>query len=273
MARSSHSSPAIMLSVAYADTHTGPRSNNEDWYQLDPELGLFIIADGMGGYRGGELASRLAVDTLEGFYRHPPADAPDRGTGCAMGEAFRIANAEVRKQRRGHYSKMGSTLSVLVVKDGRATIGHIGDSRVYRLRQGKLDRLTTDHSLVAALQAAGVSSEVLHHKFGHVITRAIGVAESPFPDVIYEEVELGDRFLLCTDGLTDVVDDESISRILEELPPSEATTALIEEALRRGTEDNVTALVVEVRQQPTDHENDLPTRELDSLSLALDSSL
>jgi serine/threonine protein phosphatase PrpC len=236
-----------MVLIAYADTHTGGRSSNEDWYRLDAALGLFVVADGMGGTAGGARASRLAADAVDTFYRDPPDDAPDPATGCCMGEAFRRANEAVRRHRVGALAKMGSTLTALAIRDGRATIGHVGDSRAYRLRAGRLERLTADHSLVAALESAGITSLVIHSRFGHVVTRAIGLAESAFPDIVYERVEVGDRFVLCTDGLTGSLEDERIERVVGTLPASEAATALVEEALRRGAEDNVTALVVEVR--------------------------
>lgn len=235
-----------MISVGFADSHVGQRPNNEDWYRVCPDLGLYVVADGMGGYAGGELASRIAVGALDWFYRDEDSDDEIIDDG-RLGQAFRLANVEVRRQRQGALAKMGSTLSALIIRNGRAVIGHVGDSRVYRSRAGQLEQLTSDHSLVASMQAAGVSSVLIANRFGHIVTRAIGVSEDTDPDIVSETALPGDRFLLCTDGLSDVLDDETINGILASLPAAEAATALIEEALRCGAEDNVTAIVVEVR--------------------------
>jgi PPM family protein phosphatase len=235
-----------MISVAFADTHVGQRPNNEDWYRVCPNLGLYVVADGMGGYAGGELASRIAVGALDWFYRDGDTDE-ELLADNRMGQAFRLANVEVRRQRQGALAKMGSTLSALVVRNGRALIGHVGDSRVYRCRAGRLEQLTSDHSLIASMKAAGLSNMLISSRFGHIITRAIGVSDDTDPDIITETALPGDRFLLCTDGLTDVLDDETIGALLCSNPAAEAATALVEEALRCGGEDNITAVVVEIR--------------------------
>lgn len=238
-----------MYPIAFVDTHVGLRPKNEDWYRIAPEIGLFAVADGMGGYRGGELASRIAVSALDRFYRDHRETTGSSTALLSMDKAFRLANDEVRRRRQGTLAKMGSTLSALTIQRDHIVIGHIGDSRIYRLRGDRLQQLTSDHSLVSALRDAGVSDMVIHSRFGHVLTRAIGVEGEMTPDISVEAIEPGDLFLLCTDGLSDVLDDESIEQILRELPPSEATTALVEEALRRGGEDNITALLVKMRRQ------------------------
>jgi serine/threonine protein phosphatase PrpC len=238
-----------MDTFAFAETHIGQRAQNEDWYGVSEDVGLFVVADGMGGYRGGEVASRIAVSAVDGFYRdlaRRPFEEFDDGLlkRSRMDAAFRLANLEVRRHRRGVLAKMGSTLSALIVRGRRALIGHVGDSRVYRFRQGQLERLTADHSLVAAMQHAGVS-KMMVSRLGHIITRAIGINDTTLPDVLSEEVEHGDKFLLCTDGLTDMVSDDRISEMILDVPVADVCSELVREALRRGGDDNITALFVE----------------------------
>jgi serine/threonine protein phosphatase PrpC len=239
---------------AFFRTDVGRRPQNEDWYGIESDVGLFAVADGMGGYEGGEIASQVAVDALKGFYQEMAArPSGDRDEALLqrglMSEAFGLANHAVRNLRRGKLAKMGCTLSALVIRGERALIGHMGDSRVYRLRSGPgeaLRQLTADHSLVAAMQAAGIDSVVIHTRLGHIITRAIGVHEVSDPDISVEAVEPGDRYLLCTDGLTDVVSDARLAAVLRDEAAEAVCPTLIAEALRAGSQDNVTALLVEI---------------------------
>jgi PPM family protein phosphatase len=240
-----------MRLIAFAESRVGAREQNEDSFAIVGDLGLFVVADGMGGYQGGEVASNLAVRTVDGkFHERTAADA--RPARDLMGEAFREANVEVRSARSDDLDHMGTTLSALAITGRQAVIGHIGDSRVYLLRWGELRRITCDHTMVESLKAVGVTNTSIYGIFSHVITRAIGIAEEPNTDLSCVEVEVGDRFLLCTDGLTDVLDDATIGRTMTALPPWESCEALVEEALRRGARDNVTALVVEVKPEPSD---------------------
>lgn len=247
-----------MDTFAFAESHIGQRAQNEDWYGVSEDVGLFVVADGMGGYKGGEVASRIAVSAIDGFYRdlaRRPIHDVDDGflKRSRMDTAFRLANLEVRRHRRGVLGKMGSTLSALIVRGRRALIGHVGDSRVYRFREGQLQRLTADHSLVAAMKHAGVSKMMIS-RLGHIITRAIGVNETAMPDVVSEEVEHGDKFLLCTDGLTDMVTDDRIAEMILDVPVAEVCSELVREALQRGADDNITALFVEAVDAFPEHQ-------------------
>jgi serine/threonine protein phosphatase PrpC len=244
-----------MEAVAFAKSHVGQRESNEDWYGLASDLGLFAIADGMGGYRGGEIASRLAVHSLDDYFRNVVEAAAaqedeERKDDLllrrrGMNLAFRIANYVVRRRRKGPFSHMGCTLSALVLRHDQALIGHVGDSRVYRLRRGHLRQLTQDHSLVAAMAEAGLD-QATQAKYSHVITRAIGLADGASPDVSLVDVEEDDLFLLCTDGLYEMVDDHTMADILRELPPDIACDTLVDMALYAGGHDNITAVVVKV---------------------------
>ncbi len=237
---------------AAAETHVGRRENNEDAFLLDDDLRVYAVADGMGGYHGGEIASALVVDGLRAFVERNAAD--DEVTwpyGLSPGRSFveslltvglRAANRAVLARRRGELARMGSTV-VAVAMDGEdAVLAHVGDSRIYRLRDGALQRLTRDHSLVEELRAMGAHEQP--EGIGHVITKAVGFSEDTVPDVRVERVLPGDALLLCSDGLSDPLDDATIARGLMRRSAREACEALVRAAYEAGGSDNITALVL-----------------------------
>lgn len=240
----------------FGSSHKGGRSDNEDWFLMDRRLGLYIVADGMGGRVGGEVASRLAAEVVHSFFEAAGADS-DLGFESAssasktlaearMDMALRLAHREVTRRQRGALEGMGSTLVVFLFRYGRALLGSVGDSRIYRYRRDELRQLTVDHSFHSELLAAGVSDipDKAHYKFGNLITRAVGM-RGPFePDVTSLEVGADDQFLLCSDGLTDAVDEATIETILRDLPASQIPPMLVATALSAGVRDNVTALIV-----------------------------
>jgi protein phosphatase len=206
---------------------------------------LFLVADGMGAHAAGELASKMACETLAHTYRK----LPDRAPAEALHEAVRAANAGIheRGQANAEFQGMGTTSSALVLLPDVAIVAHVGDSRVYRLRAGKLEQLTFDHSLVWEMMAAGQlpRGEVFIPK--NIITRSLGPhadvqvdMEGPFP------LEPGDTFLLCSDGLSGQIKDEEIGALLTALSPADAVQVLIDVANLRGGPDNITAIVVRV---------------------------
>ena len=239
-----------------AATHQGRRSNNEDALGVDPALGLFVVADGMGGYDGGEVASRIAVDTIQGFFRRNADDreatwpyAMDRALSFVenlLGIAVRLAHKGVCLRKQGRLAEMGTTVAALALEDGSATMAHVGDSRIYRLRGGVLEQLTRDHSLYAELVAGGMTN-VDRESFPmtNVITRALGMGDAR-ADLRREPVQPGDVFLLCTDGLIERVDDATIGELLDRNPPREACPKLVNLAYERGARDNITAIVVRI---------------------------
>ncbi len=247
-----------MRTESSACTDIGRRQNNEDAHCALPQLGLFAVADGMGGYEGGEVASQLVIHTLSDFYERNEQDheltwpfSPERGLSAGEGlfhVAVRLANQEVVRRRTGRLSEMGSTLAALVLRGEKALIGHVGDSRVYRLRNGELVQLTRDHSLYEEMRAAGLPSLPAKKDcgFANVITRAIGLLERSQADLRTETVLPGDVYLLCTDGLSEMIGDDDLCRFLTTLPKQVVCEKLVREAHARGGKDNITAVVVRV---------------------------
>ncbi len=238
-----------------AVSHVGRRTNNEDAFCAEPSLGLYVVADGMGGYEGGEIASRVVVDTLRGFVRRNTRDdnvtwpyaADPRLSPCEnlVRVAIKLANDEVASRKIGQLASMGSTLAMVLVHDERAVIANVGDSRVYRLRDGTLSQCSRDHSLYAEMVAmnfaVGAREDFPH---ANVITRAMGMKGSAEPDVSIIDVRRGDTFLICSDGVSEPVDDASIAMFLAATSVDEAAHNLVDEAFRRGGRDNITAVVL-----------------------------
>jgi serine/threonine protein phosphatase PrpC len=231
----------------------GRRANNEDAICARPELGLFVVADGMGGYEGGEIASALAVEAIHELVRRTAGDADvtwpykiDPTRSIIENEvlvATRLANERITLRRTGELCEMGSTVVVLRLEDDHAVIGHVGDSRLYRLRAGVVTQLTIDHSLTAQLEASGMKPAA-DWQWRHVVTRALGTATGE-PEIARVEVCAGDVYLLCSDGLSEVLDNEEIAALLAH-PPELACRALIDAAYAAGSRDNISAVVVRV---------------------------
>jgi PPM family protein phosphatase len=249
---------------AHARTEVGPvREGNEDAVLIDLENGVFVVADGMGGHAAGEVASNLAAttvhETLVGVAdpdetrlvrdheSEDPADLLRERMRYAMNQAsIQIRReAEARPDTRG----MGTTLVVLVVDGEHAHLAHVGDSRAYLFRNGRLTRLTRDHTVVQQeIDAGRLTPELarlLPHK--HILTQSVGFQGPVEPDTTSRIVEPGDVFILCSDGVTDALDDSEMRRICGATPADSLGHVLVEEALAAGGEDNITALVVAVR--------------------------
>jgi serine/threonine protein phosphatase PrpC len=248
-----------MRIVSAGCSHVGRRSNNEDAYCVEPSLGLFAVADGMGGYEGGEIASRTAIDVVVDFARRNAGDDDvtwpfKLDAALGLGENFakiavRLAHREVRARKIGRLAQMGSTLVSLFVVDDHVVCAHLGDSRIYRFRAGTLTQLTDDHSVYAEMQRAHGGSLPPKDEcgFGHMITRALGMDLEPQIDLRSEPLYAGDRFLLCSDGLTEAVSDEEIAASLTGDDVNAACAQLVEAAYRAGGRDNITAVLVHAR--------------------------
>lgn len=242
----------MQLSVA-AGTDVGRiRAGNEDSLYADAnhERGLFIVADGMGGHAAGEIASEMAVEIVAremAAVRDLAGDEPLE----AIAEALRQANRAIYERTIVEADKqgMGTTVSCLLLGDGRWIIGHIGDSRIYLLRDGVMRQVTKDHSYVQEQVDAGflTPEQARYHPYSNVITRCVGANAAVEADVLHGELQDGDLFLLASDGLTGMVEDPQLRKILDgRSPPGRIVDELITEANRRGGLDNITAVVVQV---------------------------
>lgn len=256
-------------------TYTGRREQNEDSYSSDEDLALFVVADGMGGRRGGSLASRLAVDAVSDVYdtaeKDPGLTWPlgiDANLSFDEGIvelAVRQANKAVCDHKTAPVTNMGSTIAVMAMRDGKAVMAHVGDSRIYRFRDGKLELMTEDHSLYSELKQSGAPDlpPISEFAYAHIITRALGRRDRAKPDIRSESLMPNDVFLLCSDGLTGSVPEPIIADILGSCPPTDAGPRLVHEAYRMGSGDNITAVVVRVaeKRQPQltfDHSQPAP---------------
>lgn len=233
------------------------RLNNEDSYLVLDGSGLYAVADGVGGSEGGEVASRIALETvaavlsdLLGEKDRTPAAGLRAGKdrpSAALHAAVTMANRTIRSERQQPgLADMGTTLTALLLQDNRAYLAHVGDSRAYILRKKKLKQVTSDHSLVAEQVRAGMlkPDEARRSPYRHVITRALGMEEDVAPDIVSQALKPGDTVLLCTDGLTEMVDDRRIAAILAKHPPADAVRELLSAANDGGGVDNITAVVV-----------------------------
>ena len=237
-------SDPLVRSVACS--HPGlVRHHNEDAYLDRAEIGLWVVADGMGGMTAGDVASNLIVTALADI--PPPPGAAD-----LLHEVRRrvnAANAELRAMaaERGPEVTIGSTIAGLIVHGRHFACFWAGDSRVYRSRNGELDRLTRDHSLVQAMVDAGLllPEKAEHHPHASVIQRAVGVEDVLTLDCVHAKVMPGDVFLLCSDGLTRMVGDAELERSIASRPIDAACEELLDLVLSRGAKDNVTMILVE----------------------------
>lgn len=236
---------------AAAKTDRGrKRTSNEDAFGYSLEHGVFLVCDGMGGAAAGEVASNLAVkEFLHWFTEHLPADLSMTDIEVLLREAVAQANQTIYEEavRTPQLHGMGTTLVGLFVRERHAWIVNIGDSRCYRLQHGAIEQCTHDHSLVEEQVRLGrmTAAEAARSPMRNVITRAVGTRSEVAADVLEVEVEAGDIFLLCSDGLTKELRDIQIERLLQEADtPASACERLVESANWAGGRDNITCLVL-----------------------------
>lgn len=235
----------ILRSAARTDVGLQRRSN-EDCYALAAELGFFLVADGMGGHRAGQVASTLAAEAAVG------AVHALEGSTAALTEKLRCAvsaaNREIfiAAQTKPELSGMGTTLVSLLAQGGRVALAHVGDSRAYLVRAGRIRQLTDDHSVVGELVRRREISRTAAraHPHRHVLTRALGVRREVPPDLAELTAAPGDSFVLCSDGLTGLVRDEEIAALAVAADLDQSCSRLVELANSRGGDDNVTVAIV-----------------------------
>ena len=229
------------------------RSNNEDSVATDEPVALAVLADGMGGYNAGEVASNMATSfiltELGRWLREASSQATDADVRRAMDICVDNANRAIFNAANANpqYAGMGTTLVVAVFRDDRLLLGHVGDSRCYRLRGGRLQQITRDHSLLQEQIDAGLITpeQAAFSANKNLVTRAVGVEDTVLLETHHHEVQRGDVFLMCSDGLSDMLDDASIQQVLlanDSL--ASGTGALIDAANDAGGKDNISVILV-----------------------------
>jgi PPM family protein phosphatase len=236
------------------------RKTNEDMYVSEPEVRLFAVADGMGGHSAGEVASRLAIETLSSFIRRSAEDADfswpyglDRTLsfdGNRLRTAIHLANRRVFRaaESTDDYGGMGTTIVGVLVNGSTIAVGHVGDSRLYLLSNDTIQQITHDDSWAATILAQDPSlgpDEIAHHPMRNVLTNVLGAREQVDVHLTERALAAGDVLLLCTDGLHGSLDADAMKAVLKDQPDVDvAAQTLVTCAMERGSRDNVTALVV-----------------------------
>ncbi|SHJ11387.1 protein phosphatase [Malonomonas rubra DSM 5091] len=242
-----------MILSAHGITDTGlMRSNNEDSFFLDEQLGLFIVADGMGGHSAGEVASRMAVEIVrEKLAEHLTTAPTDDQLQSLLADTVNETNRTIVQAatENPRWSGMGTTLTILLLRQQQAHLAHVGDSRLYRRRNSRLEQLSEDQTLVADQLRRGVlnQAEAEQSNLRNILLQAIGVSEQLDIHQRIEPLQEDDLFLLCSDGLTGMLPDTRIDSILAaDNCPQSACKTLLTAALDAGGKDNVTAVLVSV---------------------------
>lgn len=225
------------------------RKNNEDVIAILPDHNFFTVADGMGGHKAGEVAAKEATDEIlhyfQNFLKKKVLKLSQKEISFHIARAISRANKKVLRlgENNTNYKGMGTTLCCLYLRDNFAIYAHVGDSRIYLLRDGELRQLTEDHSLI---QKFGVE-KIEERRYKNIITKAIGTTDYLTPAISYERIMERDIYLLCTDGLSDFLSKDKIKNILKTTSKKEIMAKrLIDTAKEKGSQDNITALLVEV---------------------------
>jgi protein phosphatase len=239
------------------------RTNNEDNFGYDTRYGIFVVCDGMGGQAAGEVASKMGVDAMLEYFRHsnghwPKPERPFDGVSeraAALGNAIVKANHAVfeASHKGGEHAGMGSTIASVLVQENFFSIGHVGDSRIYLVRNGKIQQLTNDHSLVMEQVRRGLMTmqEAEKSEIQNIILRALGSEESVEPDLDDMVAQPGDTLLLASDGLTKELKEADILRIMQSTSSlQEACERLIKAAKEHGGDDNITCLLIRMNEEP-----------------------
>jgi serine/threonine protein phosphatase PrpC len=245
------------LQVLFAGrSERGPRALNQDSYFCDAGLGLFIVADGMGGHKAGEVASRMAVDTVVEFVRASarsadmtwpfPYDPSQSGGANRLTAGMRLANRKVYESGRSDLQLlgMGTTIVAALVERTTVVIAHVGDSRAYRFRNDQLESMTRDHTWVAAMMAAEPNTKTDDHPMRHVLTNGIGMREDVNPAITEHEIASGDCWMLCSDGVHGYLGEGLFPPLLTQASPEVAAEGVVRAALQAGGSDNATAVVL-----------------------------
>lgn len=237
------------------------RDRNEDSFLINDDLGLLVVADGMGGHLGGEFASKMAVTTIEGMIKEfeddPEMTLPE-GASFKTGDYPGYLRYAIEAASKNIYEKamndvtlrgMGTTAVVVLFRNNKVYVANVGDSRAYRIRENEIKQITKDHSLVGEQIRAGIITEddARVHRLKNIITRSVGFQEGVETDVDILFVRNGDRFILCSDGLSNLIDDDEIREVIGSNDDLETSAKhLVDIANERGGDDNITVILAEV---------------------------
>lgn len=248
-----------LLVTAYGVSDVGrKRERNEDAMHWDGNIHLYLVADGMGGHAGGGMASRMAVEVIRTvIQRHvqDPDATNDDNAGPSVNDpesmlrhAIEVASQKIylRSVQEPHLRGMGTTVVALWLRGSHAYVANVGDSRGYLIRKGEMHQLTVDHSLVGEQLRAGILSETdaRRHRLKNIITRSVGFQDTVDIDIVRRSIRPGDLFLLCSDGLTNMVDNDEILAMVKTADLQQVAQTLIDRANANGGEDNITLLFV-----------------------------
>jgi protein phosphatase len=238
------------------------RQTNEDSFVVDEDLCLFVVADGMGGHAAGELASRLAVESIENFIRRSRG-ATDFSWPCGIDPkltydanrlktAIHLANRRVFRVAESHddYTGMGTTVVAAVVSGAHLVVGHVGDSRLYILENGKISQVTRDDSWAATVMGGTDPEAMKHHPMRHVLTNVLGARDQTEIHVSERNLSGGELILLCSDGVHNVLNDDALGELMTGDDLEAMARRLVTTAIERGSRDNVTALLVRHMKDP-----------------------
>ena len=254
-----------MRILCWAQTDVGQkRDHNEDSFLVAADVGLYVVADGMGGHAGGDQASQMAVSILHETVRRASLDK--RPDGAPLGEepaALTVLREGARDagalifdlaQQNPHLAGMGTTLTGLLFHSGRVHLAHVGDSRAYLFRDGRIEQLSEDHSWINEQVKAGLitDEEARHSKFKHIITRSVGFEREVAVDVMSLPVLMGDCFVVCSDGLSNYMENDELGRLLTANYYGNVPGLLTDIANERGGDDNITVLIVYIANDSGD---------------------
>lgn len=223
------------------------RKRNEDQFFIDEDRRIFVVCDGMGGHKGGDVASRLAVETIQENLVFSVADQ----IIPSLQSVAKLANQIIWEKGQSDEALygMGTTLTVAVIHDGSIVVAHVGDSSLYLFKEDQLIKVTRDHTLAQQMFSDGMlkREDMRSNVYNHVLTRAVGVESQVELDIYQEEIQTGDWVLMCTDGLTDLLEDDAIRELIKAAnDPQKAAQELLNLALSKGGYDNITIVLLRV---------------------------
>ncbi|HBQ27121.1 MAG TPA: Stp1/IreP family PP2C-type Ser/Thr phosphatase [Syntrophomonas sp.] len=239
------------MDTAYISDTGLLRKNNEDHYLVMDEYGLFVVCDGMGGHKGGDVASKIAVNCIEKYMLNLNTDSLSQNPISVLNTAINKANRLIwsQAQENPQWHEMGTTITAAMIRKKQLSVANVGDSSLYIFRNGKLKKTTRDHTLAEKMVADGLlkNEEKKSSGYNHILTRALGIQEEVVIDNFEYRLYTGDLILLCSDGLSDMLDDKEMATILnQDADLQKNIKYLLDAALKKGGYDNITIILLRI---------------------------